>query len=402
MGKKVKPRIFICYRRGGEGAGFGGRIADKLVKHFGDSQCFRDIEDIEKGTDFVESIKRATSICDLLIVVIGPDWTSMTDVHGNIRLQDPNDFVRLEVSTALKRDIRVMPILVGGAKVPSEEQLPDDLKALVRRQSHELTDQRWNYDTDELIRSIEAMGIKGMSPEEQEARKRKQKIFTAVVLTTFILLITVGIGFMFKSQPNDKDINRSGNELSPTTVVIPKQEISAKKIPAKVNKNFQPLPVSDKSASDYSTEIGSIKNSIQLASSLESLAMATLDITPLGQVFMGDALQNYQTVLSEYYQMGIYSLNIMEAQTFGDIAVFKEGNKLMAEAEVLEIWSTHTHRTSDHLCLVHQPSHNAPQTVYLEKKNDSWYISSIMQHNTSMPTSTQCGMYDCPLLAGLQ
>lgn len=103
LGKKSPPKIFICYRKGGEGSGFVGRIADKLVKHFGQNQCFRDIENIEKGTDFVESIKKATSICQFLLVVIGPDWTTMKDEHGNLRLADENDFVRLEVSTALER-----------------------------------------------------------------------------------------------------------------------------------------------------------------------------------------------------------------------------------------------------------------------------------------------------------
>ncbi len=396
LGKKSRPRIFICYRRGGEGAGFGGRIADKLVKHFGHSQCFRDIEDIEKGTDFVESIKHATSICDLLLVVIGPDWVSMKDAHGVPRLQDPQDFVRLEVSTALARNIRVIPVLVGGAKMPLEDELPDDLKSLVRRQSHELTDQRWDYDSDELIRSIESIGIRGRSPKEQEARKRKQKIIVAVVVTTFVILMTLGIGFMWKSQTDKKPIN--GDQSN-----IPAQLLTTDPIPTeKENKNaVKPVKTVEKKAPDYSQEIVAIKKSIQLGSNLESLAMATLDPTPLGQVFSEDALQDYEDILSEFYLMGIYNLNTLENQSIGNIEVYQEGNGLKAEASVSETWSTHTHRTSDHLCLVHQPSRNAPQTVYLEKKNNNWFISSIVQHNNTPPVTTQCGQYNCPLLAGL-
>ena len=128
LSTKARPKIFICYRRGGEGAGFGGRIADKLVEHFGGHQCFRDIDDIEKGTDFVKSIQHATSVCELILVIIGPDWLTLKDTHGQIKIEDKYDFVRLEVATALARDIRVIPVLVGGAKMPIEAQLSQDCK----------------------------------------------------------------------------------------------------------------------------------------------------------------------------------------------------------------------------------------------------------------------------------
>ena len=153
----------MSYRRRGEGAGYGGRVADKLVEHFGVGQCFRDVDDIESGVDFVKTIQEAVGTCEVLVAIIGPDWTTQTDARGTRRLDDPKDFVRLEVAAALQRDIRVIPVLVGGADIPSEHELPDVLSALSRRQVHELTDTRWEYDITKLVTSIESIGIRPLS-----------------------------------------------------------------------------------------------------------------------------------------------------------------------------------------------------------------------------------------------
>lgn len=391
LGKKSPPKIFICYRRRGEGAGFGGRIADKLVKHFGPNQCFRDIENIEKGTDFVESIKRATSICQLLLVVIGPDWTTMKDENGNLRLEDKNDFVRLEVSTALERNIRVIPVLVGGAKMPTEDQLPDNLKALERRQSHELTDQRWNYDSDELIKAIESMGIKGKSPKEQEARKRKQKIIGAVVLTSLVMILAVGIYFKLNPSPkNDTRLTKTPNH----SIVEPNEVVKTTKKEI-LEKNSEPK----KKKPNYKQEKSSVKNAVMLASNLEAEALITRNHTILNQVFTGDALRNSNAYISKLDLVGVYEFNILESQTFGEIEVYEEEGKLLAEAQLTETWSGHAHRASDQLCLSHRPSHVIPQTLFLEKKKDNWYVASISHHTTTDAIVTQCGQYNCPLLS---
>jgi len=200
-----KPKIFICYRRHGEGSGYGGRVADKLVKHFGLNQCFRDIENIEAGVDFVDSITNAVGVCEVLVVVIGPDWTTQKDAYNRPRIQDPTDFVRLEVGAALKRNIRVIPLLVGGAQLPVEDDLPEDIKTLPRRQAHELTDTRWDYDTDQLIRAIESIGIKGKSPADQEALNRRMKIGATVVLTSVVVLL----GMFLLAQLTDQTVDQS-------------------------------------------------------------------------------------------------------------------------------------------------------------------------------------------------
>jgi TIR domain len=101
------PRIFISYRRQ-DSQSAAGRLADNLKDHFGTAQIFRDIETIEPGSDFTESLIAALNSCAVLIAIIGPRWLSATDKKGQRRLDDPKDLTRQEIEIALSRNIRVM------------------------------------------------------------------------------------------------------------------------------------------------------------------------------------------------------------------------------------------------------------------------------------------------------
>jgi hypothetical protein len=148
--------IFISYRRD-DSAGYAGRLYDRLAAHFGADQVFMDVAGIELGTDFVTAIEQAVGSCKVLIVVIGDEWLSTTDAAGRRRLDDPHDFVRLETGVALEREIRVVPVLVGGALMPRGEDLPADLKALARRQAIEISHKQWEASTRELIGALSSM-----------------------------------------------------------------------------------------------------------------------------------------------------------------------------------------------------------------------------------------------------
>ena len=148
--------IFISYRRD-DSAGYAGRLYDRLSAHFGADQVFMDVEGIELGTDFVTAIEQAVGSCKVLIVVIGDEWLSTTDAAGRRRLEDPHDFVRLETRVALEREIRVVPVLVGGALMPRSDELPVELKSLARRQAIEISHKQWEASTRELIRALNTM-----------------------------------------------------------------------------------------------------------------------------------------------------------------------------------------------------------------------------------------------------
>jgi len=152
--------IFISYRRRGESTGYTGRLADRLKRAFGEDEYFRDLEDIKAGLDFGQVIERHLACCKVVLVIIGMDWLTLADASGRSRLSDPGDWVRLEVEGALKRDLLVLPILVGGATMPGADQLPETMRALARRQAVDLSDSRWDYDVEQLLNRIsETVGI---------------------------------------------------------------------------------------------------------------------------------------------------------------------------------------------------------------------------------------------------
>lgn len=146
--------IFISYRRE-DSAGYAGRLYDRLAAHFGAERVFMDVEGIAPGTDFVDAIERAVTSCKVLIVLIGNEWTGIADGSGRRRLDDPNDFIRLETSTALKRDIRVVPVLLEGAQMPRVDELPDELSSLSRRQAIEISHKQWEASTGNLIEALD-------------------------------------------------------------------------------------------------------------------------------------------------------------------------------------------------------------------------------------------------------
>ncbi len=151
---KGKERIFISYRRH-DTEGFAGRLFDQLANHFGEDQIFMDLDAIEPGEDFIEVIEEAVGDCHLMIAIIGRGWVTCTDGQGRRRLDNPEDFVRVEISAALERGIRVIPVLVQGASIPRADQLPEALAKLARRNAFELSSMRWKYDVGRLVATIE-------------------------------------------------------------------------------------------------------------------------------------------------------------------------------------------------------------------------------------------------------
>ena len=144
----------MSYRR--EDTAFpAGWLYDRLAGHFGRDQVFKDIDSIELGDDFIEVITTAVGSCDVLLALIGGRWLTITGQDGRRRLDNPDDFVRLEIEAALSRNVRVIPILVDAAQMPSADELPPSLARLARRQALELSPNRFDTDTRRLLRVLD-------------------------------------------------------------------------------------------------------------------------------------------------------------------------------------------------------------------------------------------------------
>jgi hypothetical protein len=173
-------RIFISYRRDLDGAS-AGRLYEHLSPRFGQDRLFIDVDSIDFGEDFVEVLDRRLEETAVLLALISRRWLDCQDEHGAIRLHNPDDFVRLELATALSRGVRVIPILIDGAPLPRSEQLPDDLKGLVRRQACKINNAEFRKDVTPLADSLERLltdartKLRPTDVTDAEARQTEQE-----------------------------------------------------------------------------------------------------------------------------------------------------------------------------------------------------------------------------------
>ena len=151
-----RPKIFLCYRRE-DTQGFARGIYESLAGKYGHEQVFRDIDSTPAGVRFSTWIESRVGRCTVMVVLIGDVWLSAKDHTGQRRLDSPKDWVRLEIETALRRDIPIIPVLVQGAPMPSEDELPASISDLTGFQSAEITDSRWGFDMGLLIQAIDSL-----------------------------------------------------------------------------------------------------------------------------------------------------------------------------------------------------------------------------------------------------
>jgi len=166
------PRVFISYRRT-DSDPIVGRIYDHLTRAYGRDNVFKDVDSIHPGADFRKSLMDAVEQCDVLIAVIGPGWIDATDEQGNHRLDSPTDFVRLEIESAFARKIRVIPVLVGGARMPGPNRLKGILVDLSYINASQVrTDPDFTGDIERLIQAIDPSSRPG-------PRKRRPLVWIA-------------------------------------------------------------------------------------------------------------------------------------------------------------------------------------------------------------------------------
>lgn len=164
-------RVFLNYRRE-DSSGYAGRLYDDLSERLASCDLFIDIDRIEPGADFVDVIDHALDGCDVVLAVIGKHWLSVTDSQGRRRLDDPDDYVRLELEAALARGMRLIPVRVQGADMPSSTDLPESLRGIARRQAVELSDHRWRHDVDTLSGRLEQLATE----MEERAREERERL----------------------------------------------------------------------------------------------------------------------------------------------------------------------------------------------------------------------------------
>ena len=233
-------RVFINYRRDDSRAD-AGRIYDRLSMRYPD-RVFRDVGSLEPGVEWREAIEKVLSASDACVVVIGKNWLNMADASGRRRLDDPRDTVRMEVLAALRNKMRVIPVLVGGATMPAEEELPEDLQALARRNALQISEQDWDEDMSKLGRALDqVLGLPAAATEPAHGRAeihaqvsffhgRFAFAFTGVLALSLIVaaLVSYNHGHETSSPP----LTASNSGAPPSAIATPSQSAPDSASPA--------------------------------------------------------------------------------------------------------------------------------------------------------------------------
>jgi hypothetical protein len=222
------PKVFIGYRRRSDLA-YARLLRQDLVKEFGAEAVFRDVERIGGGEKFLPKIYAALGTCNTFLALISPGWLEEAG-----RLHDPADFVRMEIAAALASGVRVLPVLLNGAQMPSKKELPADIKELTAYQAEELRDTRWEDDVRNLIKVIRAP-FPAPPPDRDKLRDAALRFANAWSNIAFaalpVLLLLVGYAVWYTDPtPNGNanlNVNVNGNALtptpSPTATAVPTQ-----------------------------------------------------------------------------------------------------------------------------------------------------------------------------------
>jgi TIR domain len=165
--------IFISYRRE-DAAPYARSLQLQLSQRIPDAPIFIDLDSIEPGLDFAEVIEDALNSSAVMVALIGQHWATLTDESGARRLDNPGDYVRFEIKTALRRGVRVIPVLIDGAKPPRQQDLPADLHKLARLNALELSYDRYQYDSGRLLGLIQQRLAMVSEPAPADAQRREE------------------------------------------------------------------------------------------------------------------------------------------------------------------------------------------------------------------------------------
>ncbi|HEV7890871.1 MAG TPA: SUMF1/EgtB/PvdO family nonheme iron enzyme [Pyrinomonadaceae bacterium] len=212
---KQSARIFICYRRA-DSAGHAIHLRCHLLKQFKGGQVFMDT-DIEPGDQFVRKIDREAGACEILIALIGKHWLTIGDDAGRRRLDEPGDILCREIAIALDRGIIVIPVLVDGARMPPQRDLPKTIEGLSNHQHFELSNQHWDSNARRLITHIEGKLAEHRKARQREERQReketggvaahpahRQRAEWALVVVNLALFLGLLIWFFARALPVKK------------------------------------------------------------------------------------------------------------------------------------------------------------------------------------------------------
>jgi hypothetical protein len=258
--------IFISYRRDDTRAD-AGRLYDRLQARY-PGRIFRDVGSIEPGADWTHAIEETLRTTDACLVVIGPEWLTLTDEHGRRRIDDPQDAVRKEIATALANSrIKVFPLLVGGARMPDDDDLPADLKPLARRNALSLSEQDFDAGVEKLVRALQRMP--GWDPAAVSGTRRAPLLAGAAAVAA-IVMVAAFYFYGSDTAPAVDDGATVAADAPDVTIALPSTGSTGTVTPAAAGSNSTAAAAGGADATPVITETSS-------SAAAGSLGQITLD-----------------------------------------------------------------------------------------------------------------------------
>jgi Domain of unknown function (DUF4189)/TIR domain len=217
-------KIFINYRRGDE-PGFTHALLGRLEQAFPAERLFIDVDNIPPGEDFVHALESQVAQCDALLAVIGNGWLDARDERGSRRLDDPSDFVRIEIESALKQGKRVIPVLVHEARMPRPDELPEAIRPLATRNAVRLTHERFRADVQGLIKALQGAlaEVGSLGPDAIGAiktRKPWQRSRSAMLTVCVLGVVLAGSAGVWFAKPHMTPLSQETTSVRPTTAPV--------------------------------------------------------------------------------------------------------------------------------------------------------------------------------------
>ncbi|MEO0371537.1 MAG: TIR domain-containing protein, partial [Pseudomonadota bacterium] len=253
-----KNKIFVCYRR--EDAAWTRSIYEKLEREFGENSVFMDVEAIAAGRNFEEVILASLRECFAAVVVIGPTWLDPAEGEEDSRLHDVNDYVHLEIFTCLAAGIRIIPVLVSGAKMPKPDLLPRNLRTLTKINARTIpTDDLFDHATSLLAGSLREAHAETrpqetvvVTPEVPPDRSRRWRT-ASLVLAAALMVVTGASGYYALTQTNQtgNTVLRYRQEINQLTAKLEVSEATA----AQLKREIETLAAQRDGAQPQITEL---------------------------------------------------------------------------------------------------------------------------------------------------
>jgi hypothetical protein len=320
-------KIFISYRR--EDAPFHtDRLLQDLERHFGENSIFMDIDALKGGDHYETVIEGALSSCEVFLAVIGPKWLTVTGENNVRRLEEADDWVRAEIEAALKRPIRVIPVLVQNAALPLRKELPESLRDLVGREAEKIDDTRWNDDVRHLIEIIEEV-VPAHSPSRERPSLLKLLIGAGIVLAVGFAL------WLFLLRPS-----RVGSKAS-----LANSDNSV------TNSNAAPTPLPTANSGNTQKQDDNKSGNLNSQGTLNAQATPTASPEPspeptpnlINSIWKYERVSiNTKKVITTYEI--VFNENTFNYSTQGKT---HEGRWILERGEITLIWSTLAGRQTD-------------------------------------------------------